>query len=138
MNNFSLALFLFRGVTAVMGIRKKCDSNFILTFVVAKVRYSGITMTKIFVKNLLLLIVSVSTMQCYIINNISKKQALNILLTKCSSLQIFIRLYLQTLSNFIICSKIEMWTSLVENRRSFYATKLCHICLCVYHARWII
>ena len=85
-----------------------------------------------------ILIVSVSTMQCYIINNISKKQALNIVLTKCSSLQIFIRLYLQTLSNFIICRKTEVWTSLVENCRSFYAAKLCHICLCVYHARWII
>ena len=50
----------------------------ILTFAIAKVRYDGITM--------------VSTMQQCIRNNISKKQALRILLTKCSSLQIFIKL----------------------------------------------
>ena len=40
-----------------MGIRKKCDSNFILTFAIAKVRYIGITKAKSFVKNLLYLVV---------------------------------------------------------------------------------
>ena len=36
---------------------RKCDSNFILTFVITKVRYDSITTEKIFVKNLLFLVV---------------------------------------------------------------------------------
>ena len=77
-------------------------------------------------------------MKRYIINN-SKKQALNILLTKCSSLQIFIKLYLKTLSKFIICTKIEVQTSLVEKLSIVLRSKavpylfMCslHICLFV-------
>ena len=37
-------------------LEKKCDSNFILTFAVAKVRYDGITTAKIFIKNVLFLV----------------------------------------------------------------------------------
>ena len=37
--------------------RKKCDGTFILTFVVAKVTYEGITTANILVKNLLFLVV---------------------------------------------------------------------------------
>ena len=40
-----------------MGIRKKCKSNFILAFAVAKVRYKGIATAKMFVKSLLFLVV---------------------------------------------------------------------------------
>ena len=40
-----------------MGIRKKCGGNFILTFAVANVGYDDITTAKIFVKNLLFLVV---------------------------------------------------------------------------------
>ena len=36
---------------------KKCDHKFILTFATAKVRYDGITTAKVFVKNLLFLVV---------------------------------------------------------------------------------
>ena len=50
-------------------------------------------------------------------------------------IKFFIKLYLKTLSNFIICSKIEVPTSIVENRRSSYVAKLRHIGLCVYRAR---
>ena len=39
--------------------------------------------------------------------------SLNILLSKCPSLQIFINLYLKTLSNFILCNKIEVRASLL-------------------------
>ena len=39
-------------ITTAMGIRKKCDANFIFTYfiftVVVKVRYGGITTAKIF------------------------------------------------------------------------------------------
>ena len=62
---------------------------------------------------------------------------MNILLTKCSSLQIFIKLYLKILSIFIICRNIEVQTSLTENHWLFYAAKLRHICLSVYSTRWI-
>ena len=45
-------------MSAAMGIKKKkCGSNFILTFAVAKVTYDGIMAAKIFVKNLLFLVV---------------------------------------------------------------------------------
>ena len=47
-----------------------------------------------------------------------EQQVLNILLIECSSLEIFIKLYLKTFSNFITCSKIEVRTSLAGNRRS--------------------
>ena len=124
-------VFLF--LTA-MGTRKKCEGNFIFTSTVAKVRYDGITTAKISSK--ICFCGSVSTMKRCIINN-SKKQALNILLTKCSSLQIFIKSYLKTLSKFIICTKIEVQTSLVEKLSIVLRSKavpylfMCslHICL---------
>ena len=40
-----------------MEIRKKSNGNFNLTFAVPKVRYDGITTAKMFLKNLLLLVV---------------------------------------------------------------------------------
>ena len=43
-------------VRTAMGIRKKCDGNFVATFAIAKVRYGNIMMAKIFVKNLFLVV----------------------------------------------------------------------------------
>ena len=43
-------------VRTAMEIRKKCDSNFVVTLAIAKVRYGDITMAKIFVKNLFLVV----------------------------------------------------------------------------------
>ena len=40
-----------------MGITKKCGGNFILTFAVANVGYDDITTAKIFLKNLIFLVV---------------------------------------------------------------------------------
>ena len=59
--------------TAAMEIREKCDSNFIFTFAVAKVRYNRVATAKIFIKKLFIS-VSLSTMQQCFINNISKNR----------------------------------------------------------------
>ena len=49
---------LLTSQTQPRDLGKKCDDNFILTFALAKVRYRyGITTAKIFVKNLLFLVV---------------------------------------------------------------------------------
>ena len=41
----------------LMGIRKKCDGSFVLTFAVAKVRFGDITTAKVFIKNLFILFI---------------------------------------------------------------------------------
>ena len=55
---------------------------------------------------------SVSMMQRCIINNSKNK---NIILKKCSKPSNFHYINLKTLSDFIICSKIEVQISLIEN-----------------------
>ena len=73
-------------VKIALWIRKKCNSNFVLTIAVSKVRYDSIMKAKNFG---LKFVISgtASTIHQRIINNI------NIILTKCSSFQIFIKLY---------------------------------------------
>ena len=106
----------------------KCNGKFILTFAVTKVRYDDITTAKLFAKNLLFLVVYQRCNNALSI--ILVKTSIKYTLNKVSNLQIFIKFYLKTLPNFIICSRTEIWTSLVENCRSFCAVKLLHICVC--------
>ena len=101
-----------------------------------KVRYDGITTAKIFGKNLLFLLVYQRCHDALWIKLV--KTSIKHTLNKVFKSSNFYLMILKTLWNFIICDKIEVWTSLVQNRLSFYAAKLCHICLCVYHVRWII
>ena len=97
------------------GNLEKHDSNFILTFAASKVRYDRIMKAKVFPQKFVVSGSVSMTQQC-IINNISKHKHYTDFQ---QSVQAFTFLLnyttVQLLSNVIICSKIEVSTSLIEN-----------------------